>query len=61
MLSSGFRFDNSNYNFENTNTNASSHLCKKIRDINLTNMVKNDHYLKSAGTQREGDLKIAKA
>jgi hypothetical protein len=32
VLSSGFRFDDSNYNYDNSNTNVSSHLCTDTID-----------------------------
>ena len=60
VLSSRFSFSNSNYNNTNTNTNVSSHL-SYITSINPAYMAKNDHYLRSAGTSREGDLLKAKA
>jgi len=60
VLSSGFRFNDSNYNYTNTNTNVSSHLCSKL-SINLAHMAKNNKQKKSIGTGRENDLLIGKA
>lgn len=41
VLSSGFRFDDSNYNYDNTNTNVSSHL-NLLNGINRAHMAKNN-------------------
>ena len=43
VLSSGFRFDDSNYNYDNSNTNVSSHLCI-TRNINPAGMAKNNKH-----------------
>ena len=40
VLSSSFRFDESNYNYDNTNTNVSSHLCNEC-GIDLASRAKN--------------------
>ena len=50
VLSSGFRFDDSNYNYDNSNTNVSSHLC--IRgNIDPAGMAKNNkHHKESPGS-----------
>jgi len=50
VLSSSLRFDDSNYNYDNTNTNVSSHLCN-INSINPAHMAKNQVYQKSVGTK----------
>jgi hypothetical protein len=47
VLSSGFRFDDSNYDYDNSNTNVGSHLCN-YRNIDLANKAKNNKYLKRA-------------
>ncbi len=60
VSSSRFSFSNTNYNYDNTNTNVSSHLCTK-RSINRARMAKNKLISESAGTERESDLKKAKA
>jgi hypothetical protein len=54
VLSSEFRFDNSNYNNTNTNTNVSSHLCIDC-SVDLANKAKNKQYKKSIGTEKEND------
>jgi hypothetical protein len=51
VLSSRFRFDNSNYNNTNMNTNASSHLCDSC-SIDLAHMAKNNITIKSVGTEK---------
>ena len=51
VLSSRFSFSNSDYNYDNTNTNVSSHLCR-IYSINPAHMAKNNNELKSAGILR---------
>jgi hypothetical protein len=60
VLSSSLGFSNANYNYDNSNTNVSSHLCTK-RSVDLANMAKNKLMSESAGTERESDLKKAKA
>ena len=52
VLSSSLRFDDSNYNYDNTNTNVSSHLCN-FCSINPAHMAKNQVYQKSIGTSNE--------
>lgn len=57
VLSSGFRFDDSNYDYDNSNTNVGSHLCN-YRNIDLALKAKNnDHQqraLVSASWRRTG-------
>ncbi len=60
VLASRSRFDDSNYNYDNTNTNVSSHLYF-FDSIDPAHMAKNDHILRSVGTLREGDPLKAKA
>jgi hypothetical protein len=65
VSSSRFSFSNTNYNYDNTNTNVSSHLCNKC-SINPARLdsyqeAKNKLINESAGTERERDLKKAKA
>ena len=60
ILSSGFRFDNSNYNYTNTNTNVSSHLCENECSIDPASKAKNNLMIKGAGTSGERDLLTAK-
>lgn len=61
VSSSRVDFTNSNYNYDYTNTNVSSHLCDNLCSINLARMAKNKLISESAGTERESDLKKAKA
>jgi hypothetical protein len=60
VSSSGLSFDDTNYNYDNSNTNVSSHLCNKC-SISPAHMAKNHNNTKSTGTEREGDLLKAKA
>jgi len=61
VLSSGFRFDDSNYNYDNSNTNVSSHLCIQ-GNINPARTAKNNKYYKRALVAKgERDLLQAKA
>jgi hypothetical protein len=59
VLSSGFSFNDSNYDYNYTNTNVGSHLCR-FRSINRGNKPKNKFFKKSAGSLGEGDLLKAK-
>ena len=47
VLSSGFRFDDSNYDYDNSNTNVGSHLCN-YRNIDPAPMAKNNEHPKRA-------------
>ena len=61
VLSSGFRFDDSNYDYDNSNTNVGSHLCN-YRNIDPAHMAKNINHTKRAlVVYRERDLIKAKA
>lgn len=61
VSSSGFRFDDSNYDYTNSNTNCSSHLCYFFQDINPANMAKNHGTIESVGSASENDFKSSKA
>ena len=52
VLSSRFSFSNTNYNYDNTNTYVSSHLCNYC-SIDLARMAKNNLIKESAGIPRE--------
>ena len=60
VLSSGFRFNDSNYDYTNTNTNSSSHLYL-ITSIDHGNKPKNNIIIKGFGISGEKDLNKAKA
>lgn len=66
VLSSGFRFDDSNYDYDNSNTNVGSHLCI-LRNIDLAHpdsyreAKNNKYHQESPGNESERDLLKAKA
>lgn len=61
VSSSGFSFDDSNYDYTNTNTNCSSHLCCTFKNIDHALMAKNHDTIESVGSPCENDFKSSKA